>query len=359
MNDRLNIDESKIRDFFFEAISSYGLIHAKKELTIDGLRIDIFAIDKNHIPYIIEFKKNKNRHIVGQAAQYLALIPAYKKEVEKSINFYEIKWDLLKVLCIAPSFHERDFLSSKYEPFKNRIHFYQYKVITNTRNRVFSLNIDYKGPDSISPLVLPEVIVDEFDIIAVTKEFYNIKKKEARREYYSIKILPLLEQISKNLKEFHNVKLYPYITYWGSSYTISLVNDKKKSHRASITINFSESITIGFDLTHSLYEGKVLTNVFKDKKKAKKFIDNTLSLKDYYLWMPNSGYSSILFIDSFNEKGLNFLLSTYEPKIMKDCYFRILRDYDKSALNIKDTINIFKEEYNKFQYIFDFIRNGL
>jgi hypothetical protein len=44
--------ESEIRDFFFNALSAYGLKHGKKELSIEGLRIDIFAIDKKHIPYI-------------------------------------------------------------------------------------------------------------------------------------------------------------------------------------------------------------------------------------------------------------------------------------------------------------------
>ena len=39
-----NVSEAMIRDFFYDSATSYGFIHAEKELTIEGLRIDIFAI---------------------------------------------------------------------------------------------------------------------------------------------------------------------------------------------------------------------------------------------------------------------------------------------------------------------------
>lgn len=73
--------ENELRDFFFKSLSVYGLKHGKKELSIAGLRIDIFAIDAKHTPYVIEFKKEQDRHIVGQAAHYLSLIPTYKQHI--------------------------------------------------------------------------------------------------------------------------------------------------------------------------------------------------------------------------------------------------------------------------------------
>ena len=39
--------ENEIRDFFYHDLSTYGLKYGKKELSVEGLRIDIFAIDKN------------------------------------------------------------------------------------------------------------------------------------------------------------------------------------------------------------------------------------------------------------------------------------------------------------------------
>lgn len=59
-NKKVVFQESDIQNFFYESIASYGFIHAHKELNVEGLRIDIFAIDKNHNPYIIEFKKKKD-----------------------------------------------------------------------------------------------------------------------------------------------------------------------------------------------------------------------------------------------------------------------------------------------------------
>lgn len=48
--------ERDVRDFFFKTKENYNLVVGHKELYIDGLRIDIFAIDKQGNPFIIEFK---------------------------------------------------------------------------------------------------------------------------------------------------------------------------------------------------------------------------------------------------------------------------------------------------------------
>lgn len=350
------MNESEVRDFFFKALSSYGLKHGKKELSIEGLRIDIFAVDKQHIPYIIEFKKNKNRHIVGQAAQYLSLIPTYKNEVEKALNFYDINWPLLKVLCVAPDFLKRDFTASEYEPLKGKVHFYEYQIIKNSRNQIFSLNINYKGPDESGPLTLPEKVIDEFDIMSVSEEFFKITQKEARREYYSIKILPLLKEICSHLKDFENVDLYPHISYWRNSFEIRLGTDKKKPHKASIALGFNGSIYFGFDLTHSYDEGKLLANRFKEPEKIQSFIEDTLKQKDYFLWIPNTGILCGLPIDELNQKGLKTILSAYDPEKDRDCYIRILKQYDRSTLNVIESLKIFKDQFNRFKYIFDYLK---
>jgi hypothetical protein len=39
--------EKDVRDFFFKTKENYNLVAGQKELYIDGLRIDIFAVDKN------------------------------------------------------------------------------------------------------------------------------------------------------------------------------------------------------------------------------------------------------------------------------------------------------------------------
>ena len=47
--------EKDVRDFFFNTKENYNIVAAEKELNIDGLRIDIFAVDKDSNPFIIEF----------------------------------------------------------------------------------------------------------------------------------------------------------------------------------------------------------------------------------------------------------------------------------------------------------------
>jgi hypothetical protein len=351
--------ESEIRDFFFEALPSYGLKHGKKELSVAGLRVDIFAIDSRHAPFIIEFKKSKNRHIVGQAAQYLSLVPTYKEQIEKDLNFYDIRWDSLKVLCIAPDFVQRDFEAAENDPLKGRVHFYEYKTVENTRNRVFSLNIKYLGPEESGPLTIPDRLVDKFDIKSITTEFYKISKKEARREYYSLKILPLLQEICNGLKDFEKIGFYPHISYWNHSFIIRLGSDKKMSHRASIGLNFSDVISYGFDITHSADEGRQLLQKLTDQATRADFIKTTLSLNSYSLYIPNTGILVEVPVELINEKGLDILLAAYKPEKSRDSYFYIQKVYDNESLSVDDAIKLIKTEYEKFKYIFDLILNRL
>ncbi len=349
--------EDEIRDFFFKAKNSYGLKHAKKELSVGRLRIDIFAIDANHSPYIIEFKKAQDRRIVGQAAQYLALIPTHKEEIEKKLNFYHIKWSDLKAICIAPEFDERDYESAKYEPLKGRIHFYTYKPVLNSRKQIFSLNLSYDGPDAEEgPLSLPEKVVDSLDVKAVQEKFNESETRKARREYYSMSILPLLEKICEKLKGLESLGFYSHISFWNTWFSIGFGLDKRKSHQASVILAFGEEIWYGFDLIHALKDAQKIVKVLSNPKTRQSFIEKTLLLEEYSIWLPNTGISESIFIDNLNEKGLNLLLSNYQPEKMRDCYFRIYTYYDEDTLKVDEAVELINSEIKRFNYIFDLVR---
>jgi len=349
--------ETAIRDFFFEALATYGLKHGKKELNIGGLRVDIFAIDKNHIPYIIEFKKDKDRHIVGQAAQYLTMLPTYKTEIEKKINLHDIRWDKLRALCIAPDFLERDLSAAKSGFLQGKMHFYTFQPAINGRGQVFALNLKYLGEEGESPLVIPEKIIDEFDIKQVREEYCKIEKKKARAEYYSQKILPLLKDIGNGFMESNDVGLFPHYSFWGDWFSLRVGTHRRKAHRASIGISFGDVIFFGFDLTHAFEEAKKLAFWFKDERLRGDFAKKTLEFKDYVIWIPNSGIKQHLLIDRVNEKGLDLLLQAYNPKKAKDCYFRVFKKYTQETLSVKQAVELLKEEYGKFQYIFDLLKD--
>lgn len=156
--------ERDVRDFFFKTKENYNLVAGQKELYIDGLRIDIFAVDKQGNPFIIEFKKDKNRHIVGQSAHYLALIPAKHGDIEKKINYFNINWTNLKVLCIAKSFNQRDFDALNFEPIKDRVFLYQYNIIKDYREKaIFGFDLIHKGDNGTSPLYIPSKPTNELD----------------------------------------------------------------------------------------------------------------------------------------------------------------------------------------------------
>jgi hypothetical protein len=81
------IKENEIRDYLDKNSKSYGLIFSKTKLSIAGLHIDIFGIDRDHIPYIFEIKKGKDRHIIGQTIHYYLAIQTDKDKIMNEINF--------------------------------------------------------------------------------------------------------------------------------------------------------------------------------------------------------------------------------------------------------------------------------
>jgi|GEM_PF-2471809 hypothetical protein len=354
--------ESDIQNFFYESIESYGFIHAYKELNVEGLRIDIFAIDKKHDPFIIEFKKKKDRHIVGQSAQYLAVLPSYKDEIAKKINFFQINWEKLSVLLVAPSFNDRDFQAATYQPLKNRIHFFKVIIKRDYRKeKIFGLRLTYEGPDKSCPIRLPEYDTDYFDVAELSKKLNLLEGKENKREFYTVHILPILEKVATHLKDkFSKQFLYPHISYFGYKdpfYMIRVGTDEKSSHRASIGIFFcGDNIEYGFDLTHSLKEGKYLSKKINDDNVLSNLIKNLSGLEDYSIWVPNTGIFSAIWLDNFNEKGLSVYLKAYQPVTAKDCYFRVVKEYEGGAISIDKIIEIIIKQYQIFKFFFDLIK---
>ena len=188
-------------------MSTFGLIYGKKELTIEGIRIDIFAIGQSKTPYIIEIKKNRNRHIVGQAIQYLLLVQKFTKQVEKEMNDFEINWNFLKILCIAPDFYENDLMFYEQDLLKERIHFYKLKLLKNENNQIQELFLEYFGPNKSGPLLLLKNCFTQNNLIELTTEYYAIKNTAARRNYYNKNILSIFNDLDENFIKYSNIKV--------------------------------------------------------------------------------------------------------------------------------------------------------
>ncbi len=350
--------EKQIRDAFYDSARSYGFVHAQKELNIRNLRVDIFAVDKKHNPFIIEFKKSKNRHIIGQAAQYLALAPSLKEKISQKINFYDINWQNLQVLLFAPEFDLRDYEASNYEPLKGKVHFFTYNVVTDYREeKIFGLKLDYHGEKSRCPIRLPIEKLQKIDLMTAHQQYISIENKQSKKQYYTTHILPVLEEVQDKLRQmFEDKPLYPHISYFSQNdhYMLRLGTDKRHSHRASVVVSFlydflGDGCTyFGFDLTHSLSEAQILSKEFR--KNPKFYAKKISKLGGYEILIPNTGIRCALPIGVMTEKGVEMLLSAYNPKAMKDCYFRITRSHE-GILTQKEIIENLSTEVKVFEFL--------
>jgi hypothetical protein len=357
--------ELEIRDYFFDRIIAYGLKYGIKELTVELLRIDIFAIGQDNTPYIIEFKKTKDKHIVGQAAQYLSLVPVFKKQIEHEINFYEVKWENLQILCLAPGFYERDFTAYKYDPLKGKIHFYECNALENNSKQVAVLDIEYLGPEKNGPLLLPHKTVDKNNLVEIRNECFKYQNLNARREYFIEVITPIFNEIGNRLFEYQNIGLYKHDNLLCMDrhdltcgfYEICFSNNKSDRHGATIKIKFfQDEIHYGFDLllTDSFYEAKKLSEYLKDTENCKRFVKKTLEFEDYYLLtsdvdkMPNIIYF-------WDKERLESFLKSYDPEKDDSCRFRIMKHFEKRKMFENDAIDIIRHEYKAFRYIFDIV----
>ncbi|MDR0354959.1 MAG: hypothetical protein LBJ64_04410 [Deltaproteobacteria bacterium] len=352
-----NISEKDIQNYLVKNSESYGLIFAEKEVTIAGLRIDIFALDKEHNPYILEIKKDKDRHIVGQAIQYYFLIKLYKEEIEKKINFYDIKWDNLSVICLAKEFLERDYQAVEDEKIKNVFHLYIFNIITTNRDTIFSLNLVYKGPNENGPLVISSKNSNSNDLIQLHKEFLDLRGSAIKKDFYTKKIKILLDEIGEKVQQNPEIPLFPHVTYSCDDYYLRMGASSSEKHRASIILYFSNDVFFGFDLTHSLLEGQKLATFFKTCQNLDLFCEKTLLNKKYFIYIPNTGIKDQIYLYNINNKGLIMLLKSYNPIILKDCYFHLNNIYKNSFMSITEATELITTEYHKFKYIFDILLN--
>jgi hypothetical protein len=350
------IKEKEIRDYLDKNSKSYGLILSKKELNIAGLQIDIFGIDRNHIPYIFEIKKGIDRHIIGQTMQYYFTIKTHEEEIMNKINFYDIKWDKLSVICLAKEFFERDFKAVEDPILKEIIHLYNFNITTNSRDDIFSLDLVYVGPNEKDPLNISSINNNSNNIIQLHKHYSDIKSKALKKDFFVKNIKYFLEEVGEIIKKDINIPLFSHISYYPTDYYLRVGTSSKTKHRASIIIIFTEKVFFGFDLTHSLQEGKKLATFFDKSPKIDSFCTNTFKLDNYRIYIPNTGFHQWLNINLIEHKALTLLLKSYNPSIMKDCYFGIYNEFTDSFMSVNDAAELIRNEYIKFQYIFDILQ---
>ena len=162
----------------------------------------------------------------------------------------------------------------------------------------------------------------------------------------------MLEEVQTELYQmFKDKGLYPHISYFGHHYLLRLGTDRKHTQRASVAVTFNSDgrVYFGFDLTHSLIEGQILSKEFQ--KNTKFYAKQITRLRDYEILIPNTGIWFSLPIGGIEEKGIAMLLSAYSPKAMKDCYLIITRDYEGEILSREDIIENLCVEVEVFEFL--------
>ena len=114
-----------------------GIRFVASELTIEDGRIDSLGLDKKNCPVIIEYKRNINENVVGQAITYLFSISRHKPYFQLPVleKFGEdiaraINWKNIRVLCIAEDFTQYDRSNAKAHVDRN-IELIRYKFFSD------------------------------------------------------------------------------------------------------------------------------------------------------------------------------------------------------------------------------------
>ncbi|MES1250142.1 MAG: HNH endonuclease [Chitinophaga rupis] len=195
----------------------------------------------------------------------------------------------------------------------------------------------------------------ETNFIKLFQNYVQIAGKEDRKKKYATAIEPFLQEVADELSiRFANQNLYPHISNFRTHISFRLGPDKKMTHRASVGVIFSDNyVDRGFDLTHALGDAQKLRTLFQEK--TDEIANEIIKLQHHSLWMPNGGLTEHTPIASLTLVEIKRALLKYDPKVMRECYIRIVKDYTNSTLSKRQLVNVFVQDRNTFAFLMDWI----
>ncbi len=130
--------EKKLQDLLEKNLMEVLDMHflATEYTTTFGGRIDTLAVDRNGVPVIIEYKRNKNDNVINQSLSYLKWLQAQKVEFfemlvlkklrTKFTENFKIDWQNPRVICIAESYSKFDIDTVEVIPMRIELFKYRY-----------------------------------------------------------------------------------------------------------------------------------------------------------------------------------------------------------------------------------------
>lgn len=192
----------------------------------------------------------------------------------------------------------------------------------------------------------------EPDFLQRFEKFIAISKREDLDKRYNTEIEPFLLEVAGDLsQQYAAKKLYPHVSRFFSTYILFRLGlHKKTTHRASAAVSFSEeAINTGFDLTHALGDAHRLRDMIREKTDEIAF--EILKLHQYWLYIPNAGITKTTPIESISLVKLKKILLKYDPKVMRESYFRIMKEYDGDTMTTKQLVKVFGKELKTFEFL--------
>jgi hypothetical protein len=191
----------------------------------------------------------------------------------------------------------------------------------------------------------------ESDFIKRLEKYTEIGKIDARDKHYSAEIEPFLLEVAGDLSKKYAAKpLYPHVSNFRTHILFRLGPHKKTTHRASVAVSFEDDyIDTGFDLTHALGDGQNLRDLIREKTEEIAF--EILKLHNYWIYIPNAGITKATPIESISLVKLKKALLKYDPQVMRECYFKIKKDYEGDTMTRKQLVEVFVEERKTFEFL--------
>lgn len=206
-------DIQKVTEFNLGEV--FGLQYISSEFSLNNLRIDTLAFDRENRTFvIIEYKKDRSFSVIDQGFSYLALmlnnkaefLVEYNEKIRRPLRREDINWSQSRVIFISPFFtpHQRAAINFKNLPIELwEIKFYDDNLI------------EYKEIEPLEISEKIETITGSKFIKEVTKEIktYDLDTHLKRGSEKTRKIFHLLREKIFDLGEVTEKYLQFYVGY--------------------------------------------------------------------------------------------------------------------------------------------------
>lgn len=210
----------------------FGLKIVKSEFTLNSLRIDTLAFDKDSRSFVIlEYKRDKNFSVIDQGYAYLSLmlnnkadfILEYNENFDQSIKRDEIDWSQSKVIFISPSFskHQQQAINFKDLPI-------ELWEITKYQNNLLQYN-RLKSPETSESI---NTINKSSEIVKTVSKEIKVYVEADHLKSCDKNILSLYAELKNQIINLDSkIEIVPkkkYIAFKASSNFIDVLPQNKK-----------------------------------------------------------------------------------------------------------------------------------